>query len=91
MEAWTWIWKRGVIVRMSDGWSHMHHEVRVLCMLEKSSHDVLARACYVCDDATFKPAFVSPGNRGGKGRMTDAKCATCHEDGGVLRSTRCVT
>ena len=88
MEVWVWIWKRGVIVRMSDGWSHERNELRTLHDREIVTR---ARVCYVCDDATFIPAFVSPVNHGDKGRMTDAKCATCPEDGRMLRSTRCVT
>ena len=62
MEAWAWIWKRGVIVRMSDGWSHVRHEVRVLCMLEKSSHDALAPV--TCDDVTFTVSLRLPSEPG---------------------------
>ena len=54
---------RGVIVRMSDGCSHGRCEVRVLCLLEKSSHDALAPVTCVMVPH-FPTAFGSPVNQG---------------------------
>ena len=56
-------YERGMIVRMSDGWSHVRHEVRVLCVLEKSSHDALTPVTCV-PMPHLQAAFVSPVNQG---------------------------
>ena len=78
METSAWI-SKGVIVRMSDGWWHVRREVRVLCMLEKSSRDALAHG--VCVPMShLQPAFVSPVNRGRQ--RQDNKCEMCD----ILRS-----
>jgi len=55
--------QRDMIVRMIDGWSHLRHEVRVLSVLEKSSHDALAPGTCVTMPH-LQLAFVSLVNRG---------------------------
>ena len=59
---------------MSDGWPHGRHEVHVLCVLEKYSHDALVPVtCATIPH--LRPAFASPSSPGRQ--RQDNKCEIC--------------
>ena len=62
-------------MRMSDGWSHVLHEVHLLCMLEKLSKDDLVPVPCVTMPH-LQPAFVSLVNR--RRQRQDKRCEMCY-------------